>query len=140
MRRHVFTLIGPRPQGNAATGKVAFSLDEDDPIARVPTSADIDRSEYFGLPYFSDNTVSLARGEKYVFQVAASTQLYDVKWWVELSIQVDGDEQRLVIDDNGEPLRTVVGVYSPGGGRWSPDGSRYTEAYDVLNWTLERSK
>jgi hypothetical protein len=135
-----FTLIGPGPQGNAATGKVAFNLDEDDPIARVPTSADIDRSEYFGLPYFSDNTVSLARGEKYVFQVTASTQLYDVKWRVELSIQVDGDEQRLVIDDNGKPLRTVVGVYSPGGGRWSPDGSRYTEAYDVLNWRLERSQ
>jgi hypothetical protein len=135
-----FTLIGPGPQGNAATAKVVFDLDEEDPIARVPTSADLESVEHFGLPYFSDNTVSLARGEKQVFQVVASTKRYDVEWSIELTMHVDGDQQRLVVDDGGKPLRTSVAVYSPGSGRWGPDESKYREVYDVLGSTFERRK
>jgi hypothetical protein len=99
--------IGSGGESGASVGKVGFDLDEPNPVARIvpelPTG-----SVPLGPPYFGEFTITLADREQQVFQVIANTAESDVEWTIELSVQVDGVDQRFEVDNNGEPFRTSV--------------------------------
>lgn len=102
--------IGSGGESGASVGKVGFNLDEADPAARI-VPAGATGTVPLGPPYFGDFTVSLADREQFVFQIIANTGESDIQWTIELSIQVDGQDRRFEIDNNGRPFRTSVRVY-----------------------------
>jgi hypothetical protein len=101
--------IGSGGESGASVGKVGFNLDEANPVARIVPDAPTGTAP-LGPPYFGEFTVTLANREQQVFQVIANTAENDVEWTIELSIQVDGEERRFEVDNNGQPFRTSVRI------------------------------
>ena len=51
---------------------------------------------------------TLQSGEVEVFDVVASTESCDCRWHVELTVEIDGQQETLSIDDGGAPFRTTA--------------------------------
>jgi hypothetical protein len=102
--------IGSGGESGAPVGKVGFDLDEANPVARIVPDAPTGTAP-LGPPYFGEFTVTLANREQQVFQVIANTAENDVEWTIELAIQVDGEERRFEVDNNGQPFRTSVRIH-----------------------------
>jgi len=128
-----YTLIGPGPEGEGQSVPIAFNLDEPDPIARVPNPGlPWGFEDFFGGPAFADYTVSLAKGEQQVFEIGARTKNYDVRWTIELTVLVDGEERRFTADINGKPIETSALLIAGDPSLKGPMGadiSRYAEVY-----------
>jgi hypothetical protein len=84
---------------------LGLNLDESDPIART-----ISKDYPFPLrsPYFDHKVITLAKGETVSLSIWARAETCDCQWRLEMTGIVDGEERTWIIDDHGEPFRTVA--------------------------------
>jgi hypothetical protein len=94
-----------------------FNLDETAPVARKITGYhEVQDEPYFG----QGNVVSLTEGEIQPLQVITEVRRDYVEWEIDVELIIDGEEEEVTIDNNGEPFRIT-------GERRKRDYARYFE-------------
>jgi hypothetical protein len=110
-------------QGQIGVRVVSLDLDEPEAIARRR-----DETGNQGEPYFRDRVVTLNEGEVEIFEVEGTTIQCYCEWVIELELLVDGEEQILRVDNNGEPFRTTAEA-----------AGSYEASYEYKPWRKPRS-
>lgn len=101
---------------------VGFNLDEPDPRARRIKDL---YSRELGPPYFGGgNVVTLRKTEVQPFQIVTFAGRGYIEWEIEARAVIDGKEEELIIDHNGEPFR-LTGAAEP-----TADGQPYQRYYE----------
>jgi hypothetical protein len=127
------TLTGSGPEGTGALVRIAFNLDEADPVARhAAEDSYVYADDYFAEPYFSDTTLSLARNEQQVFDIVARTLRHYIEWRIDVQVLSAGVASWVTIGASDEPLRTNA-LRNP---RGSDDSTQaeladYAETYKI---------
>jgi hypothetical protein len=104
---------------------VGFNLDEHKPTAR--TIRDLLLTDPLGGPYFAGgNIVSLKKTEVQPFQIVGLVSRDYVEWEISARVLIDGQEEEITIDNNGEPFR-ITGGSQTAANVPSVDYSRYYE-------------
>lgn len=80
-------------QGNSAVG---FDLDSPSPTARS-----VDDQGKLGRPYFSDNSITLAKGENMTLNVVGKAERNFHRWVIDMDIVVGGEEKTLTVGGAG---------------------------------------
>jgi hypothetical protein len=103
---------------------VGFNLDEPDPRARQIKGPFGDE---LGQQYFAGgNVVTLRKTEVQPFQIVGLASRDYVEWEIEARVVIDGKEEQLIIDHNGEPFRLT------GAPRGSTNGQPYERYYEWI--------
>jgi hypothetical protein len=100
---------------------VGFNLDEPDPRARKIRDLFSD----LGALYFGGgNVVTLQKAEVQPVQIAGFASRDYVEWEIHARAVIDGKEEKLIIDNNGEPFRLTG---APPKSNGAPQYDRYYE-------------
>jgi hypothetical protein len=100
---------------------VGFNLDEPDPRARKINDFFSD----LGALYFGGgNVVTLRKAEVQPVQIAGFVSRDYVEWEIHARAVIDGKEEELIIDNNGEPFRLTG---APPKSKGAPQYGRYYE-------------
>lgn len=106
--------------GSGCGGKApstSFAVDLDDAAPRVTT-----RAGQRDFPY------KVSENDPEVFHIKASTELHDVRWYLELEWSSGNRHSTLLIDDQGKPFRTSSKAGRPsyswwGTSKWEREGA-----------------
>jgi hypothetical protein len=99
------TIASDQSAGDQAIIGLGLNLDEPDPIARKISK---DYPYRLRSPYFDHKVITVAKGETVSLSIWARAETCDCQWRLEMTGVVDGNERTWVLDNHGEPFRTVA--------------------------------
>jgi hypothetical protein len=105
----VGTLFYSPSAGGGHVIKMGFNLDKVHPIAQMDNGG----GAGFGKPYFSEETITLAHGEKQQLQVGASTQQHYCAFRIDMAVLAGNRIVHELIGNGKQPFRVTAAPTAP---------------------------
>ena len=96
-------LVWVGSEGGDEVVEIGFNLEEDDPVARVRVE-----DQKLGEPYTDRHAITLEPGEIVPLDISAQATRHYCEWDIEFTVQVDGAERTILVNNGGNPFRTTA--------------------------------
>lgn len=92
--------------GESANVAVGFDLDSPSPVARS-----MDANGDLGRPYFSEKSITLAKGEKMSFNVVGKATRSSHRWVIDVDVELDGETKTYTVGGRGYAVTPKASTY-----------------------------